>query len=132
MRQLTVTAARARGSAGLAGRSRCLAVLQPPRGACTTVASSGEGLTPRVHLLACGQEEPSQGAVLSVHPCWGVSSGLVRWHETELQRHLREACSLLVLRQVLDTELVEQNSQMRLHSVEAQAQFVGDLLIGWR
>lgn len=32
MRQLTVTAARARGSAGLAGRSRCLAVVQPPPG----------------------------------------------------------------------------------------------------
>jgi hypothetical protein len=65
-------------------------------------------------------------------PVGGVSSGLVRQDQTGLQRHLGEARSLLVLRQVLETELVEQDSQMRLHGVEAEAQIVGHLPVGWR
>src|SRR3954468_2965206 len=82
---------------------------------------------------------------LSRHPWWwedppgrgtpdtcGCGLELPAADEAEPEDPLDELDPLLVLREVLDVELLEQRAQMGLHGVDAEEQLVGDLLVGRR
>jgi len=66
---------------------------------------------------------------VSAHP-GALPSEVAFRDEAELQGHLDQPRPLLVLRQVLDTEFVEQRPQVRLDRVDAQEQLFGDLRAG--
>src|SRR5882757_2177985 len=57
---------------------------------------------------------------------------VARRYQPVLKSHLDQSRALLILRQVVDAELVEKAPQVGLDRVEAHEQLVGDLLVGRR
>src|SRR5688572_20024450 len=95
---------------------------------------------------ACQKLSTSTGFV-SRHPGWGTTntwasiahtcgrgagSEIPAADQAEPEDAFDQLDALLVLRKVLDLELLEQQAQLGLHGVDAEEQLVGDLLVGGR
>src|SRR3954447_12295757 len=108
------------------------------------VASRFGSPDPDDPVITCRERSAAAGSASS-HPGWhrpspghrGCPPGVAPLQvppadQAEPQHPLDELDPLLVLRQVLDAELLEQRAQVRLHRVDAEEELVGDLLVGRR
>ena len=79
-----------------------------------------------------GSRARSDGKVSAADAARADGLEVARRDDAGLQRLGHQPRALLVLRQVLDPEALEQRAQVRLDRVDAEVQLVGDLLVGRR